>query len=30
MKNTVYYVARDSKAATIEDFAMELGDYLLD
>ena len=30
MKNTVYYVARDSKAATIEEFAMELGDYLLD
>ena len=29
MKNTVYSVARDSKAATIEDFAMELGDYLL-
>ena len=29
MKNTVYFVARDSKAATIEDFAMELGDYLL-
>ena len=30
MKNTVYYVARGSKAATIEEFAMELGDYLLD
>ena len=30
MKNTVYFVARDSKAATIEEFAMELGDYLLD
>jgi len=29
MKNTVYYVARGSKAATIEVFAMELGDYLL-
>jgi urate oxidase len=29
MKNTVYYVARGSKATTIEDFAMELGDYLL-
>ena len=29
MKNTVYYVARSSKAATIEEFAMELGDYLL-
>ena len=29
MKNTVYYVARISKATTIEDFAMELGDYLL-
>jgi urate oxidase len=30
MKNTVYYVARGSKAATIEDFACELGDYFLD
>jgi urate oxidase len=30
MKNTVYYVARNSKAATIESFAMELGDYFLD
>jgi urate oxidase len=30
MKNTVYYVARNSKAATIETFAMELGDYFLD
>ncbi|HUV68498.1 MAG TPA: urate oxidase [Terracidiphilus sp.] len=30
MKNTVYFVARGSKAATIEEFAMELGDYLLD
>src|SRR5665213_3044752 len=29
MKNTVYYVARGSKAAAIEEFAMELGDYLL-
>ena len=29
MKNTVYFVARDSKAATIEEFAMELGDYFL-
>ncbi len=29
MKNTVYFVARRSKAATIEEFAMELGDYLL-
>lgn len=29
MKNTVYYVARLSKAGTIEEFAMELGDYLL-
>jgi urate oxidase len=29
MKNTVYYIARGSKAATIEEFAMELGDYLL-
>jgi urate oxidase len=30
MKNTVYSIARDSKAATIEEFAMELGDYFLD
>src|SRR5208282_1443330 len=30
MKNTVYYVARGSKAVTIEEFACELGDYLLD
>ena len=30
MKNTVYSVARGSKAATIEEFAMELGDYFLD
>ena len=29
MKNTVYYVARRSNAQTIEEFAMELGDYLL-
>jgi urate oxidase len=29
MKNTVYFVARGSKAATIEEFAMELGDYFL-
>jgi urate oxidase len=29
MKNTVYYVARESKATTIEEFATELGDYLL-
>jgi urate oxidase len=29
MKNTVYSLARESKAATIEEFAMELGDYLL-
>lgn len=29
MKNTVYYIARASKAATIEEFAKELGDYLL-
>jgi urate oxidase len=30
MKNTVYSLARDSRAATIEEFAMELGDYLLE
>jgi len=30
MKNTVYSVARGSNAETIEKFAMELGDYLLD
>jgi urate oxidase len=30
MKNAVYFVARNSKTATIEDFAIELGDYLLD
>src|ERR1700722_7238778 len=29
MKNTVYAVARDSKSVTLEEFAMELGDYLL-
>jgi urate oxidase len=29
MKNTVYSMARSSKATTIEGFAMELGDYLL-
>jgi urate oxidase len=29
MKNTVYFVARNSKAATIEAYAMELGDYFL-
>ncbi|HUH62011.1 MAG TPA: urate oxidase [Terracidiphilus sp.] len=29
MKNTVYYVARGSKAAAIEEFATELGDYFL-
>jgi len=29
MKNTVYSVARASRAATIEEFAVELGDYLL-
>jgi urate oxidase len=29
MKNTVYSLARDSKSAIIEEFAMELGDYLL-
>lgn len=29
MKNTVYSIARDSKAVTIEEFAMELGNYLL-
>jgi urate oxidase len=30
MKNTVYYVARRSKAETIEAFAMEYGDYLFE
>jgi urate oxidase len=29
MKNTVYSLARESRATTIEQFAMELGDYLL-
>jgi urate oxidase len=29
MKNTVYSVARGSTAATIEEFSVELGDYLL-
>src|SRR3974390_2706345 len=29
MKNTVYSIARQSTAATIEEFAMELGNYLL-
>ena len=29
MKNTVYSVARASSATTIEEFAVELGDYLL-
>jgi urate oxidase len=29
MKNTVYSLARASRAANIEEFAMELGDYLL-
>src|SRR6476646_5158688 len=29
MKNTVYSLARDSNATVIEEFAMELGDYLL-
>jgi len=29
MKNTVYSIARGSKALTLEKFAMELGDYLL-
>jgi urate oxidase len=29
MKNTIYFVARDFRAATTEEFAMELGDYLL-
>jgi urate oxidase len=30
MKNTVYSIARGSKTATIEEFAVELGDYFLD
>jgi urate oxidase len=29
MKNTVYFVARNSHAINIEEFAIELGDYLL-
>jgi urate oxidase len=29
MKNTIYSIARDSKATTIEEFAIDLGDYLL-
>ncbi len=29
MKNTVYSLARESHASTIEEFAIELGDYLL-
>jgi urate oxidase len=29
MKNTVYSIARDSKATTLEEFAIGLGDYLL-
>jgi urate oxidase len=29
MKNTVYSIARGSRSTTIEEFAMELGDYLL-
>jgi urate oxidase len=29
MKNTVYSIARGSNAATLEEFAMELGDYLV-
>jgi urate oxidase len=29
MKNTVYSIARDSQASAIEEFATELGDYLL-
>jgi urate oxidase len=30
MKNTVYYLARESNAATLEEFAIELVDYLLE
>lgn len=30
MKNTVYSLARESRAAAIEEFAIELGDYLLE
>jgi urate oxidase len=29
IKNTVYSIARDSKATTLEEYAIELGDYLL-
>lgn len=29
VKNTVYFIGRNSKATTIEEFAMEIGDYLL-
>lgn len=29
MKNTVYSLARESQAATIEEFSIEIGDYLL-
>jgi urate oxidase len=29
MKNTVYSIARDSKATTLEEFSIDLGDYLL-
>jgi urate oxidase len=29
MKNTVYYLARESQAATLDEFAIELIDYLL-
>ena len=29
MKNTVYSLARDSRSSNIEEFAIELGDYLL-
>src|ERR1700677_2769571 len=29
MKNTVYSLARASKATTLEEFAIDLGDYLL-
>ena len=30
MKNTVYSLARNSSSATIEEFALELGDHFLD
>src|ERR1700722_6896986 len=29
MKNTIYYLARESQAATLEEFAIELTEYLL-